>query len=411
MLSNNKKSIKYGVAIAGVQNDGPGSGSIWKSWAEKKGKIADSSIPTNGVGFYTKYKEDIQLAKEMGLKVFRFSIDWARVEPKKGDIDQIYLDHCQSVINEIENKGMEAFVTLFHFDYPQWFQVLGGFTRKSNFKYFLSFIEIVVSRFAGQVDTWMSLNEPVNWAFHSYLYGDFSPGEKNLIKTTQVINNLIDLNNQCYRLIKKLDSKALVGVGNNMNWFKPFNINSVIENKVATLLNWFWNWRYIDKTINCCDFVGVQYYARIEIQTRLGGNLFGLFQERGLTLPTGKVKISDLGWDIVPKGLEYFLKKVWLKYHKPIYITEVGLAEAGISDGFGLIVDQKREEYVKQIVDIVNQAVESGIEVLGVVWWTLTDNWEWTLGFSPKFGFYRVDPNGLRVPRESVSTLKQIIGE
>lgn len=406
-MSNND-TVEYGVAISGVQNHGAGPASIWTHWSQAGGKIVDWSSPAKGNNFGQRYRNDIRLASKLGCRIFRFSIDWSRVEPSQGCIDENYLVFCGQVISEIRKHGMKPVVTLFHFDYPQWFEDIGGFFKVSNHAQFLNFVATVVRRFKGLIFAWVTVNEPITLAFNQYVYSGFPPGIKypfikGLYKAILLADRFAALHIKTYNLIKQLDRATPTGFSSNLCRILPYRQHNIFDNLLAKLFSWLWNFRFIDKTVSHTDYIGVQYYTRAKLLTRIGGNIGGFLQEYGLTRPTGEVETSDTGWDIVPEGLAFFLHELWKRYQKPLFITESGIAEAGTQEKNGELNDRKRQKYIKSTVDIVDTAVKNGINIIGVLWWTLVDNWEWSLGYGPKFGFCSVNPDGKRRLRKSAA--------
>jgi beta-glucosidase len=410
-MKTDPNDIEFGVAIAGIQNQGAGKESIWTYWGKNRARIVDRSDPSAGNGFGQHFREDIGLAADMGMSMFRFSIDWSRVEPKKGEIDEKYVQFCKAVVAEINKRGMKVIITLFHFDYPQWFEELGGFTKKKNLIHFLQYVKNVVPQFTGTVYAWIILNEPSTWIFQSYIYGIFPPGEKNkIIKALRTLDAFSHAHNQAYEYIKNHDRNAKVGSSSNLCRFLPYNENSFVERLACSLVNWLWNYRFINKTYHRSDFIGVQYYNRVKIRKLLNGNIAGILQEYGVTRTAGETEVSDIGWDIEPTGLSFFMNELWKRYRRPLFITESGVADAGISSETGIFDDRKRQQHIKDTIEAVRKANQSGIDIMGVLWWTLVDNWEWPLGFTAKFGFYSQESEGKRVARKSVSIMKSLLG-
>ncbi len=399
-------SLNHGVAISGVQNCGAGSSSIWFDWERKEGTILDNSLSKDGPDFINHYKEDIEIASKLGLKFFRLSLDWARLEPQQGSWDHYYIQWFTDVLKEIARQKMEPVVTLLHFDYPFWFEKMGGFQKVENILHVDSYVHKAIVHFGSKVKFWITVNEPNTWAFQSFVLGMFPPGFKsNLRRALNVYRNLARVHTRAYTIIKTQFPNSFVAPSINFCLFQPFNQHSILEKLTIRFLDNLWNYRYLDWCVKTYDFIGLQYYNTATIQFKLGGELGGICNEYGLRKPSGRYPTSDIFWDINSQGLEHFLSSVWKKHKKPIFITELGHADKGEPND-NTIVDSKRISYMKSCRSIIYKAIHSGVPLIGVLWWTLVDNWEWALGFTPSFGFYRVLPSGKRIARESTKVFK-----
>ncbi len=370
----------WGSAISSYQAEGDNFNSDW--WLFDNGKSSKASY------FWYKWREDIKLLKELGHNAFRFSIEWSRIFKTEKEIDYKSLDIYKEIVNELLNHNIEPIITIWHFTNPIWFYKKGGWLNKENINYFLDYVQLIGKHF-DNVKYIIILNEPNVYAFKSYLEGTWPPQEKNLIKAFKVLNNLKSAYLQAYKILK--NSKRLLSVSQNLIIFKPYKyynplnvISSLIDNK-------FFNFYFLDRIKQFMDFVGINYYTRVFVK------LFSNFVYKE------NAEKNCLGWEVYPKGLYEVCRVVYKKYKKPIMITENGICTDN---------DFQRIKFIKEHIYYLKKAVKEGIKILGYVYWSFLDNYEWAEGFGPRFGLVEVDyQTGDRKVRKSAYFYKEIIYE
>ena len=324
---------------------------------------------------YHRFREDFDIAKQLGHNAHRFSIEWSRIEPEEGKFDEKEIEHYRQVISALKERGIEPFATLWHWTNPIWFQEKGGWLNKSAPEYFERYVnKIALSLKDVNVNFWITLNEPEIHAGNSYLKGCWPPQEKNLISCLRVIKNLIKAHRKSYKTIKEINLNNQVGIAKDNIYFEGWPI--------SFFSNWLWNEFFLDKIRDHQDFVGLNYY----------------FHRR---FPKNENKaIADMNWEICPAGIFHVLKGL-KKYNKPIYITENGLADAK---------DEKRTKFIKEHLFWTQKAIQEGVDVRGYFHWSLLDNFEWDKGFWPRFGLVEMDYRTLqRKIRPSAREYKKII--
>ena len=341
------------------------------------------------VDHYGRYEEDFNIAKSLGHNAHRFSIEWSRIEPKEGEFSEREIEHYRKVINALRARGVEPFITLWHFTNPIWIKNIGGWTNKKTAFFFVRFAEKMVKEF-GDVKFWLTINEPMIYAGKSFLQGTWPPAcrqegrkEKSLLKYIRVLNNFSVAHKKAYEAVKKVNRSAQVGIAKNNIYFEGKGLNAVLAN----LADWWWNERFLDDIKDHQDFIGLNYY----FHNRVKGFKFNQNENK---------KISDMGWEIYPEGIYRVLQNL-AKYKKPIYITENGMAEAK---------DEKRADFIRSHLKWVNKAIKDSIDIRGYFYWSLLDNFEWDKGFWPRFGLLEVDHKTLeRKIRESGLKYRDII--
>jgi beta-glucosidase len=349
----------WGTATAAYQVEG-GIRNNWSAAGEK----FDAGVACD---HYHRFEEDFDLAKSMNNNAHRFSIEWARIEPIEGNFNQVEIEHYRQVISALRKRGIEPFVTLYHWTLPTWFSEKGGWLDIGAPQYFARFTEKIVEEYKGLVKFWITINEPNIYTAHSFLRGAWPPFKKSFYITQQVIRSLVESHKKAYEVIHKIDSDALVGITNNNNNFKGI---------LKFFSDDYWNHQFFRAINNYQDFIGVNYY--------FSSSVFDVILR-------AKEK-SDLNWKIDPKGIYYVLKDL-KTYNKPVYIMENGLADAK---------DEKREKFINNHLEWVHKAIGEGVDVRGYFHWSLLDNFEWDKGFEPRFGLVEVDYKTLkRIPRPS----------
>lgn len=309
---------------------------------------------------YNRFREDFDIAKSLGHNAYRFSIEWSRIEPEEGQFNEKEIKHYNQVIRALRERGIEPFVTLWHWTLPVWLEEKGGVECKEFPMYFSRFSEFMIKKMSNEVKFWVTLNEPDMYAINAYLRGIWPPQKKSLFKFYRVLKNLAEAHKAIYsNILKNVGINARVGIAKNNVYFTGWP---------ALILNYFWNEWFLNKIKNHQDFIGLNYYFHSHT--------------KGLRFNKNKnEEINDMGWEIYPEGIYHVLKNLQ-KYNKPIYITENGLADAR---------DIRREKFIKETLSWASKAISESVDVRGYFHWSLLDNFEWDKGFWPRFGLVEVD--------------------
>ncbi len=356
----------WGAATASYQVEGGIENNDWAE-AARQNKVPVAGRATD---HYNLYEKDFDIAKSLGHNAHRFSIEWARIEPEEGKFDEKEIEHYRKVLQALKSRGMEPFVTLWHFTLPLWFTKMGGFANKQAPFYFSRYCEYVARRLGESVKFWITINEPNIYAQDGYIRGNWPPFEKNIFKFFKVIKSLITSHIMSHNVIKKINPNFQVGIAKNYIYYK------------IPIWNYIRNFYFLNKINKFVDFIGLNYYFHRHFPEK---------KSEGET---------DLGWKIYPEGI-YRALKDFKKYKRPIYITENGLADAE---------DKKRAKFIKNHLFWVLKAIQEGVDLRGYFYWSLLDNYEWAHGFDPRFGLVEVDYRTLeRKIRPSAYEYKKII--
>ncbi len=316
---------------------------------------------------YNRFEEDFDTAKSLGHNAHRFSIEWSRIEPEEGKFDDQEIEHYRNVIQALRARGMEPFVTLWHYTLPLWMRDKGGWKSDEILYYFPRYVEKVVSAFKDDVRFWVTINEPEIYTKNAYISGTWPPGEKNILGYFAAFYNLIEAHIRAYKTIKIIQPAAQGGIAKDNIYFEAYP-GQITSTLYAFLADWWWNRYFLNQIRRYQDFIGLNYYFHNRIKS------FALNQN-------ANERVSDMGWELYPKGIYYVLRDL-KKYKQPIYIMENGVADAR---------DRYRAWFISEHLRWVYNAIHEGVNVRGYFYWSLLDNLELARGFWPRFGLVEVD--------------------
>lgn len=349
-----------------------------KNWESIKREATDPSNYISGTStdHYTYYREDIKLLKGLGLNSYRFSIEWSRIEPTPGNFDQKEIEHYQDVVRACREEGIEPMVTLWHFTNPIWVRDMGGWTNPKVIDHFLRYVELMVTSLPS-VKYWIVVNEPELYARFTHIFAYWPPAQKNLLLYFRSVSILVRATKRAARIIHDKVPGSLVSIASHYSYIQAYN-DKWYNHLFKKFAIWWWNFSFLDRVIKDLDFVGINYYFHARL-------------DKGIEVNRNDI-VSDLGWELYPKGMYYVLRDVWAKYHKPIIITEHGLADRE---------NKRREWYVEKSLLYARKAIKlHGVEMRGYYHWSLLDNFEWDKGYWPRFGLVEVDyESKKRLPR------------
>ncbi len=390
------RGFYWGGATAAHQVEG-GMKNDWTEWEtspqrltdlERSGLIEkygrDNFISGKAVDHYHRFAEDFKLARELGHNATRFSLEWSRLEPGEGRFDEKEFEHYREVIQTAKKNGLEPFVTLWHWTLPLWVRDMGGWENSRTVQHFAHFVSKATEELGDEVKFWLTVNEPEVYVSESYLRGIRPPQRRNFIAYLRVVRHLSAGHRAAYRAIKKARPASLVGLASHQIYFEAAAYD-LIGRGAKILADWWWNFRFIGKSTDCLDFIGVNNYFSVPVGVGRGNTL--------------NVPKSDLGWELHPNSLQGVLQNLKC-FKKPLYVTESGLADAE---------DKLRPWFLAETLKGVHRAIADGADVRGYLHWSLTDNFEWESGFWPRFGLIAVDYKTLkRTPRPSALIYRDI---
>lgn len=343
----------------------------WEGWQKKKFPAMfspENYICGGACDHYNNYEKDFDIAKELGHNAHRFSIEWSRIEPEEGKFNDAEIGHYRKVIKAIKNRGMEPFVTLWHWTNPLWLEKKGGCASRDFPQYFSKYSQYIAQKLGKEVKYWITLNEPTSVIASSYVVGVWPPQKRNLITAWKLYKIFARAHIEAYKNIHAADPGAQIGFANILHSFEPYRRRWVLDELMVSVGKYLTNRRMLNLTEGYNDFLTVQYYFHNRFR----------FPKK---VRTENLPVTDLNWEIFPHGIYRIIKKL-KEYNLPIYVTENGLADAD---------DSKREDFIFHHLWEIRQAIADGADVRGYFHWSLLDNFEWDKGFWPRFGLVEVD--------------------
>lgn len=432
------KDFVFGVAtsayqIEGAVSEGNRTPSIWDDFCRVKGAIYDGKSGDVACDHYHRYKEDLALVKELGVDCYRFSISWPRIIPERGVRNKAGIAFYKDILQTLKNSGIKANVTLFHWDLPSWAQALGGWVNRQCAEWFLEFAQTCFEEFGEYADMWATHNEPLCASFTSYYAGVHAPGHINIGEYLRAAHHLLLSHGMAVRLFRQMGLKSPIGIVLNLTptypltagfadklacnnhdgvlnrWFLEPLFKSAYPNDIANLFaSRYSDFGFVkdgdfDIIAEPCDYLGVNYYSRNIVK----------YDPRDILLNaevTTASKKTGIGWDIAPEEFIDIIRMVREKYTDiPIYITENGSAWDDIPQE-GQVHDTQRGEYLKEHLEAVSRMNQMGLDVKGYFAWSLLDNFEWSFGYSQRFGLVYVDyDTQKRIKKDSYSLYQEII--
>lgn len=333
---------------------------------------------------YHRFREDFDIAKSLGHTAHRFSIEWSRIEPEEGKFDDREIEHYREVVRALRERGIEPFVTLWHWTLPLWLRDKGGVLAKEFPDHFSRYADRVVRGIGDDVSFWATLNEPEILAGNGYLRGVWPPGKRNILSYYRCIASLVRAHRKGYAAIKKANPEAQVGIAVNICWFE--SAGGVVNDLLVWAVERARNFHFLNHVHRELDFIGLNYYFHSRVDWGFNKNQ--------------NVSVSDIGWELHAEGIYHVLGKL-KRYALPIYITENGIADGR---------DAKREQFIAEHLSWSRKAMDEGADVRGYFHWSLLDNFEWDKGFWPRFGLVEMDYKTLgRKVRPSALVYQKII--
>lgn len=365
-------SFIWGVSASGYQSEG---GEADSNWSRYNAANPAQDRYGNSVDFRHRYREDVALARDLDANTFRIGINWARVEPRKGEFDATELAYYDDLILSMIQAGIAPLITLDHFVYPGWVADQGAWTNPQTTTDFVRYSRMIAERYNKDVKLWLTFNEAAFFIIIEWKYRKFKWADVKLMR-----KHLIDAHRQIYDLIHDLDDSAMVT--SNIVWAG--------QGLRSRLLQWFTDWLFLDGIEDKMDCVAFDYYYHSVSNEVLKGRLWEA--------------------DPDPAGLGLALKKLARRYPKlPILIAENGMPSLNAQPRADGIL---REDVLRDCIYWTQRAHDEGINVMGYMYWSLTDNFEWG-HYGPRFGLYTVnvltDPELKRIPTAAVAAYRAII--
>jgi beta-galactosidase len=429
-------SFVWGAATAAYQiegavaEDGRGE-SIWDRFCATPGKVRNGDTGAVACGFYHRYRDDVALMRELGLRAFRFSVAWPRILPDgRGTVNEAGLDFYDRLVDELLANGIEPFLTLYHSDLPVALEDAGGWPERSTAEAFCELAEAVARRLGDRVTHWITQNEPWVTAWLGYGWGEHAPGRASTGEALAAAHHVLLSHGLATDVIRREAPGAQVGIVLNPTHMYPAS-DAPEDVAAAREADGERNRWFLDPLFRAeypadvlerfaahapsvrdgdlatiaapTDFLGVNYYNReVVARTEDGG--------RRVVHQPGSV-YTEMGWEVSPQGLFDLLVRLRDDYApKAIVVTENGAAFGDVRGHDGKVHDPERQAYLAAHVDATGRAIAAGVPVEGYFVWSLLDNFEWAHGYAKRFGIVYVDyPTLERVPKSSFHWYRDLI--
>ncbi|WP_246840560.1 GH1 family beta-glucosidase [Lacimicrobium sp. SS2-24] len=408
-----RQDFTFGVATASFQIEGAAQSrleTIWDRFCDTPGKIRDGSDGKTACEHLLHWEADLRLIRSLGVDAYRFSVSWARVMHEDGSVNQQGLDFYIALLDRLNEYAIKPFVTLYHWDLPQYLEDQGGWLNRDTAYRFRDYADCVSKAFGDRVHSYATLNEPFCSAYLGYEAGIHAPGHKSRAYGKQAAHHLLLAHGLAMEVLERNAPDALNGIVLN---FSPCYAasDSAEDGEAAKLADEYFNHWYLQPLLekrypdvlhklpehehppiqpgdmeiigHRLDYIGINYYTRERYQESAGE----LFEK----LEHDQHPLTDMGWEVYPQGLTDLLVDYHQRYQlPPIFITENGAAMVDkVVDG--KVDDPERLDYLQSHLLAVHKACEQGVDVRGYFAWSLMDNFEWAEGYLKRFGIVYVD--------------------
>ena len=418
--------------IEGAVAEGGRAPSIWDTWAHTPGKIKDASSGDVACDHYHRMSEDVRLLDWLGVDAYRFSIAWPRVLPRgRGRVNAPGLDFYDRLVDALLERGIAPCATLYHWDLPQALEDEGGWLERATCDAFAEYTAVVADRLGDRVALWLTHNEPWCQAFLGYQNAFFAPGKADMRQALTCAHHLLVSHGLA---VQALRSRVRTPVGIAPN-FMPAHPASEAEADVAAAArqDGYFNRWFIEPVLGLgypadmvelygalmprvdprdmaiihqpIDVVGVNYYERSIVADDPKGGLLRIRRIRQTDLP----RTADR--EIYAPGLREILDRLHQRYNVPrIVITENGAAtRADEPIEAGRVHDRMRVDFLRAHLEQVAEARRAGVPVDGFFAWSLMDNFEWTEGYTLRYGIVHVDfETQVRTPKDSAHFVRSL---
>ncbi len=440
------KDFLWGSATASYQVEGAwnidGRGeSIWDRYSHTPGNVKGGWTGDVACDNYHRFPEDVAIMKQMNLRSYRYSIAWPRIQPSgSGASNQKGIDFYKRLTDAVLGAGMRPLVTLFHWDLPQNLEDQGGWPNRDTAARFADYVEIVIKTLGDRINTWAIFNEPWVFTYVGYAEGRHAPGKTDFdlfLKSAHTVNLA---QGDAFRAIKAIAPKSKVGTAFSMSPATP-RTSSAEDAAAARRFDAFNNVWFLEtalrgrypeafvhgtpletmgfqsgdekRMIAPLDYIGVNYYFRRIVSASTSTTAASSkvsYDAMGFAIAMGKNgPLTEIGWEVYPRGLYDIVQRVSKDYKLPIEITENGCSYGDYPDANGRVADNRRIDYYREHLRELARAIRDGADVRGYHAWSILDNFEWAEGYTQRFGLVYIDfPTQRRYMKDSAKWFSKI---
>jgi beta-glucosidase len=439
------ENFAWGVASSAYQIEGAwnedGRGiSIWDQFVHAPGNVKDGSTGDVACDHYHRWPEDVAIMKSLGIRWYRFSISWPRILPNgRGRINQKGLDHYSRLIDGLLEAGITPLPTLYHWELPVALQETGGWPERETASAFADLADVASRHIGDRARHWITHNEPWCSSMLGYQVGVHAPGWRNCYAALRSAHHLLLSHALAVQSIRANVPDAKIGIALNFEPAVPASSGPADYHATRRWDGYYFRWfldplygrRYpadivhhymhkghlpngldfvdegdFDIIAEPTDFLGVNYYTHHIARETSDQE----YQEQGIfSAPTHNQ--TEMGWDINPEALYNLLNRLYFEYGIPnLFVTENGCSYLDGPDKNGRVADQLRIAYLSDHLIAVHRAIQNGVPVAGYLQWTLLDNFEWSLGYTQRFGIVYVNfDDQRRILKDSAFWYRDVI--
>ncbi|MCU1638456.1 MAG: beta-glucosidase [Microbacteriaceae bacterium] len=453
----------FGVATAAYQIEGAAheegrTDSIWDAFARVPGAVVRGQSGEVACDHYNRYKGDVSLMADLGLQTYRFSTSWSRVRPDGGRVNKKGLAFYSKLVDELLEKNIKPWLTLYHWDLPQALEDKGGWTNRDTAYLFTEYAATVHDVLGDRVEAWTTLNEPWCSSFVGYVSGEHAPGIQKPAAGLAAAHHLLLAHGLTTQELRSRDDALELGITLNLTVADPVDATDERDMDAARRIDGQFNRFFLDPIFRGSypedvlqdvsafglerhirsgdleiisapvDVLGVNYYhgdavsgtpARRAITTaapseRPKRSPFPAAE--GVHMHRRGLPVTAMDWEVQPEGLTRLLRRINDEYTASagvsLYVTENGAAYNDVVAEDGTVHDADRIEFLRAHLDAILDAIDDGIDVKGYFYWSLMDNFEWAWGYDKRFGLVRVDyVSQERTLKDSALEYRRIIEE
>ncbi|MFG1759355.1 GH1 family beta-glucosidase [Micromonospora echinofusca] len=434
--------------IEGAAAEGGRTPSIWDTFSHTPGRVVEGHTGDVACDHYHRMGSDVALMAELGLKSYRFSVSWPRVQPGgTGPANAEGLDFYRRLVDELLGHGIEPWLTLYHWDLPQPLEDAGGWPARDAAARFADYATLVADALGDRVRYWTTLNEPWCSAFLGYGSGVHAPGRSDGADAVRAGHHLMLGHGLAVQALRAARPSAEVGVTVNLYPVTPAS-DAPADVDAARRIDGLANRFFLDPLLRGSypadlmadlagvtdfghvrdgdlatistplDVVGVNYYSRHVVAAPVPDAEPEPYWRAPSCWPgsedvrfvTRGVPVTDMNWEIDAPGLVETLRRVHEEYTDlPLYVTENGSAFVDeVVDG--RVDDVDRLAYFDAHLRAAHEAIEAGVPLRGYFAWSLMDNFEWAWGYTKRFGMVHVDyDTQVRIPKSSARWYAEVI--
>jgi beta-glucosidase len=429
----------FGTSTASYQIEGAvGEGgrglSIWDTFSHTPGKVYRGDTGDIACDHYHRMDADLDLLSWLGCRTYRFSIAWPRVMPTgQGPVNPDGLDFYKRLLDGLHQRGIVPMATIYHWDLPQTLQDQGGWVSRDTVKRFADYAAVLGAELGDLVPLWVTLNEPWVSAFVGHLQGRHAPGLADLSASLRAAHHLMLSHGHACEALRAGRGSGQVGISLNLSDVVPASddpadaaaaeridghanrwfLDPVLRGSYpADLLGWYAERAEFEpgaedlaQIKQPLDYLGVNFYDHQRIAADDGEPVHGAKRQPPLGPQT------HAGLAIEPAALTRVLRRVHHSYGPiPLYVTENGACFNDYTDPEGNVNDSERADYLDGYFTAAADAISQGVDLRGYYVWSLLDNFEWSFGYSRRFGLVYVDfRTQERVPKYSAHWYRDLI--